>query len=174
MIGISHLLSRRFDEALASLLLATQDLPSDFPDPYRLLVACYAHMGRLDDAREVLQRLRGMTPLVIEGYSYFRNSEHLELLLSGLHSAAGRDGMAKCSSAQRGSWCTDGSEKALGSDRLALLERPCFARQSCGQARKEKHQSQTARVKRKSAMGTLQIPRQHRSLSSRSCILSPS
>ena len=92
MIGISHLLSRRFDEALAALLLATQDLPSDFPDPYRLLVACYAHMGRLDDAREVLQRLRGMTPLVFGDYLHFRNSEHRELLVSGLHSAAGRTG----------------------------------------------------------------------------------
>jgi TolB-like protein len=92
MTGISHLLSRRFDEALAALLLAAQDLPSDFPDPYRLLVACYAHMGRFDDAREVLQRLSGMTPLVFGDYLHFRNSEHCELLESGLHSAAGRTG----------------------------------------------------------------------------------
>jgi adenylate cyclase len=30
-IGVSHLLARRFDEALAALLLATLELPSDFP-----------------------------------------------------------------------------------------------------------------------------------------------
>ena len=91
-IGTAHLLSRRFDDALASLLLATQDLPSDFPSPYRLLVACYAHMGRLDDAREVLQHLREMTPLVVGSFSLMRKSEHRELLLSGLRSAAGEVG----------------------------------------------------------------------------------
>jgi adenylate cyclase len=90
-IGTSHLLSRRFDEALAALVLATQELPSDFPGPYRLLVACCAHMGRLDEAREVLQRLRGMTP-AIENFSQIRNSEHRELLLSGMRSASGETG----------------------------------------------------------------------------------
>jgi TolB-like protein len=92
MIGISHLLGRRFEEALASLLLATQELPPDFPDPLRLLVACYTHMGRVDEAREVIQRLRRITPLVVDGFSYLRNSEHRELLLSGLRLAAGNRG----------------------------------------------------------------------------------
>jgi len=90
MMGQSHFLSRRFDEALAALLLAIQGLPPDFPSPYRWLVACYTHMGRLDDAREVLQRLRKMTPLIIEGT--LRNSKHRELLLSGLRSAVGETG----------------------------------------------------------------------------------
>jgi TolB-like protein/Tfp pilus assembly protein PilF len=92
MIGISHLLSRRFEEALAALLLATQELPADFPDPFRLLVACYTHMGRIDEAREVLQRLRRITPLAVEGFLYLRNFEHRELLLSGLRLAAGNRG----------------------------------------------------------------------------------
>ena len=90
MMGQSHFLSRRFDEALAALLLAIHGLPSDFPSPYRWLVACYTHLGRLDDAREVLQRLRRMTPLIIE--DTLRNSEHRELLLSGLRSAVGETG----------------------------------------------------------------------------------
>lgn len=89
IIGISHLLSRRFDEALAALLLAAQELPADFPDVYRLLVASYAHMGRRAEAQEVLQRLRGMTPLILEGFSYLRDPEHRELVLSGLRLAAG-------------------------------------------------------------------------------------
>jgi TolB-like protein len=90
MMGQSHFLSRRFDEALAALLLAIQVLPADFPSPYRWLVACYTHLGKHDDAREVLQRLRRMTPLIIE--STLRNSEHHELLISGLHSAVGETG----------------------------------------------------------------------------------
>ena len=87
IIGISYLVSRRFDEALAALLLAAQELPADFPDVYRLLVACHAHLGRHDEAREVLQRLRGITPLIRADFSYLRDPEHRELVLSGLHLA---------------------------------------------------------------------------------------
>jgi adenylate cyclase len=87
-IGTAHFLSRRFDEAVPKLLLAVQEDPS-FPEPYRVLAACYAHMGRLDDAREVVQRLRGITSVVINDANYLRNPEHRELLLSGLRLAAG-------------------------------------------------------------------------------------
>jgi TolB-like protein len=87
-IGSSHLVNRRFDEALAALLLATQDLPSDFPDPYRLLVACYALMGRLDEAKLVLQHLRKITPLINESFAHLRDSEHRNFLLSGLRLAS--------------------------------------------------------------------------------------
>jgi tetratricopeptide (TPR) repeat protein len=46
-IGGVHFLARRFDEAVPKLLLAIQEDPS-FPQAYRHLAACYAHMGRLD------------------------------------------------------------------------------------------------------------------------------
>jgi adenylate cyclase len=81
------LFSRRFDEALPKLLLAVQDDPS-FPTPYRYLAACYAHMGRLDEAHEVAARLRSITPLVISGSECFRTPEHREFYLSGLRIAA--------------------------------------------------------------------------------------
>ena len=81
-------MSRRFDEAVPKLLLAIQEDPS-FPNPYRVLAACYAHMGRLDDAREVITRLRAVTSLVIPEASRFRNAEHRELFLSGLRLAMG-------------------------------------------------------------------------------------
>ena len=57
--------------------------------PYRFLTACYAHMGRLADAREIVTRLRTVTPVVMDEASYLRNTEHRELLLSGLRMAAG-------------------------------------------------------------------------------------
>jgi hypothetical protein len=79
--------SRRFDEALPRLLLATQDDPS-FPTPYRYLAACYAHMGQLDEAREVVARLRSITPAVVAGATPFRNPDHREWFLSGLRLAA--------------------------------------------------------------------------------------
>jgi adenylate cyclase len=70
------------------LLVAIQENPS-FPEAYRVLGACYAHLGRLDDAREIVARLRAITPVVIPDVSYLRNSEHRELYLSGLRLAAG-------------------------------------------------------------------------------------
>jgi adenylate cyclase len=87
-IGHAHLLARRFDEAAAKLLLAMQEDPS-YLAPYRFLAACYAHMGRLDDAREIVTRLRAITPVVMPDASYLRNAEHRELYLSGLRLAAG-------------------------------------------------------------------------------------
>jgi tetratricopeptide (TPR) repeat protein len=57
VIGYADLFSRRFDEAIPKLLLAIQEDPSH-PQPYRSLAACYAHTGRLDDAREIVARLR--------------------------------------------------------------------------------------------------------------------
>jgi TolB-like protein/class 3 adenylate cyclase len=87
-IGSSHFVSRRFDQAVPTLLRAIQEDPSH-PLAYRYLAACYAHMGRLDDAREVVTRLRAVTSLVIPDLSYLRNAEYRELFLSGLRLAAG-------------------------------------------------------------------------------------
>ncbi|HZZ24866.1 MAG TPA: tetratricopeptide repeat protein [Roseiarcus sp.] len=70
------------------LLLAIQEDPSH-PRGYRWLAPCYAHMGRLDDARDVIRRRRATTPVVIPDASFLRNAEHRELFLSGLRLAAG-------------------------------------------------------------------------------------
>jgi adenylate cyclase len=87
-IGYAHFFSRRFAEALPKLILAIQEDPSD-PRGYRFLAACYAHMGRLDDAREILKQLRAITPVLIPDASFLRNAEHRELFLSGLRLATG-------------------------------------------------------------------------------------
>jgi TolB-like protein/class 3 adenylate cyclase len=87
-IGMAYFFKRRFDEAAAKLLLAIQDHP-DFPAQYRSLAACYAHMGRLDEARAIVARLRAMTPLVVPGDLPYRNRDDRELFLSGLRLAAG-------------------------------------------------------------------------------------
>jgi adenylate cyclase len=87
-IGGIHFLARRFGEAVPKLLLAIQEDPSA-PQWYRYLAACYAHMGRLDEAREIVGRLRTIAPVMISDASYMRNPEHRELLLSGLRLAMG-------------------------------------------------------------------------------------
>ena len=90
MIGAAHFFSRRFDQAVPMLRLAVQHNQS-FPSSYRYLAACFAHLGRIDEAREVIRRLRGITSLTIPGPSttYMRKPEHRELFLSGLRLAAG-------------------------------------------------------------------------------------
>jgi predicted Zn-dependent protease len=89
VIGQARFLARRFDEAVPKLRLGIQENPS-YPLPYRLLAACYAHMGRLDDARSVVARLRAITPVVIPDTSRLRKAEHRELLLSGLRLVMGQ------------------------------------------------------------------------------------
>ena len=63
-IGEALFFSRRFDEAAAKLLASLERAPR-FPVTYRVLAACYAHIGKLDEAREIVERLRAITPLVV-------------------------------------------------------------------------------------------------------------
>ena len=46
-------------------------------------------MGRLEEARAVIERLRAVSPVVVPELNQFRNQEHRELILSGLRLAAG-------------------------------------------------------------------------------------
>jgi len=88
VIGTAYFFKHRFDEAASKLLLALQDHPG-FPGSYRTLAACYAHMGRLDETRAIVARLRGITPLLVPSDLPYRNPEDRELFLSGLRLAAG-------------------------------------------------------------------------------------
>ena len=87
-IGMANLLKRRFDEAAEGLSLCMQERPSN-PWIYRHLASCLAHLGRLDEAREIVARLRSLTPLVIPNGTLYRKPEHQELFISGLRLAAG-------------------------------------------------------------------------------------
>ena len=87
-IGVGHFFARRFDDGAAMLLRSLQEHPG-FAPTYRFLAACYVHMGRLDDARNIVQRLRTITPLIVpKDAMHWRNPEHRELYLSGLRLAA--------------------------------------------------------------------------------------
>jgi adenylate cyclase len=88
VMGQAYFFKHQFDEAAAKLLLAIQDHPG-FPPAYRALVACYAHMGRLDEARAIVARLRAITPQIVPSDLPWRNPEDRELFLSGLRLAAG-------------------------------------------------------------------------------------
>ena len=86
-IGAGHFFAKRFEEAKAALLLALEQGPGWVP-PYRFLASCYAQMGRLEEAREIVKRLRAMTPVVVPRALYWRNPDDRELFLSGLRLAA--------------------------------------------------------------------------------------
>ncbi len=88
VIGMAYFFKRQFDKAASKLVLSIQDHPG-FPSAYRQLAACYAHMGRLDEARAIVARLRTITPLIVPSDLPFRNPEHRELLMSGLRLATG-------------------------------------------------------------------------------------
>ena len=87
-MGQAYFFKHQFDEAVAKLLLSIQDQPG-YTNSYRILAACYAHMGRLDEARAIVARLRAITPLVVPSDLPYRNPEDRELFLSGLRLAAG-------------------------------------------------------------------------------------
>ena len=87
-IGAGHFFARRFEEAKTALLLALEEGPGWVP-PYRFLGSCYAHLGRLGEAREIVNRLRAITSVVVPSALYWRNPKDRELYLQGLRLAAG-------------------------------------------------------------------------------------
>jgi hypothetical protein len=52
---------------------------ASYPDLYRLLAACYAHKGRLDDTREIVMRLRAITPVEMPSVGHLRDAAHRDL-----------------------------------------------------------------------------------------------
>jgi len=87
-IGMAHFFTRRFHDAAPEFLASLEEIPT-WATPYRFLASCYAHMGRLDEAREIAKRLRTFTSVVVRSNPPFRKPEDRELLMSGLRLAAG-------------------------------------------------------------------------------------
>jgi adenylate cyclase len=84
--GMGHFFARRFEHAAAALLLSLQEAPTWVPT-HRFLASCYAYLGRLDEARETVTRLRALTTEVVPNATHWRKPEHRELFLSGLRLA---------------------------------------------------------------------------------------
>jgi TolB-like protein/class 3 adenylate cyclase len=90
-IGVAYFFARRFEEARARLLQSLQEKPNWIPS-YRFLASCCAHMGRLDEARETIARLRTLTNVVVPSAANWRNPEYREFYLEGLRMAASEVG----------------------------------------------------------------------------------
>jgi adenylate cyclase len=87
-LGMAHFFSRRFAQAAEILAMSTREGAS--ATAYCCLASCYGHMGRLDEARAVIERLRAIAPNALSSGSVpYSNPEQRELYLSGLRLAAG-------------------------------------------------------------------------------------
>ena len=87
-IGIAHFFTHRLEHAASLLRQALQEGPTWAPT-HRFLASCYAHMGRLRDAQDVIRRLRDLTPVVIPSAEHWRRPEDREFYLDGLRLAVG-------------------------------------------------------------------------------------
>jgi pentatricopeptide repeat protein len=87
-IGMAHFLARRFDVALAVLRVSLEESPT-FTPTYRTLAACYAHTGRIDEARAIIHRMASLTPIREPLVNPLRDPHARELFQSGLRLAAG-------------------------------------------------------------------------------------
>ena len=86
-VGIAHFFARRFDQAETRFRLSLQER-SGWAPTYRFLASCYAHMGQLHEAKDVMKRLRAVTTNINPDVHHWRVRADRELLLEGFHLAA--------------------------------------------------------------------------------------
>ncbi len=89
-IGIAHMFCGRLETAASFLQIGLQENPS-YPLAHRFLASCYVHLGRINDARQVVARLRAITPAIIPKTTNYRDPIQREMFLGGLRLAAGED-----------------------------------------------------------------------------------
>ncbi|MCC2663659.1 MAG: response regulator/tetratricopeptide repeat protein [Geminicoccaceae bacterium] len=90
-MGNAYFMARRLDEAEATLRRSLES-QARWPPTLRMLASCYAHMGRIDDARATLARLQALTSVVVPPRRRlaWRDPEAMEFFVSGLVLAAGQ------------------------------------------------------------------------------------
>jgi TolB-like protein len=87
-VGMGHFFARRLEKAVGLFALALQELPG-WPPLLRFMAASLAHLGRREEARKMVERLRALTPVVIPDASNWRIADDREFFLKGLRMAAG-------------------------------------------------------------------------------------
>jgi TolB-like protein len=87
-IGVALYCERRFAEAASHMVLALQQLPQ-FLSVHRWLAATYAQLGRIEEARRVVQELRALTPHVMPLTYFWRDAGYVALMHEGLRLAIG-------------------------------------------------------------------------------------
>ncbi len=91
-IGMAHFVAGRYDEAVTWAEKAENERPASIGfGPLRLLAASFAHLDRLDDARDAFASVLELTPHVsatsIRSAIHFSRPEDLDRYLDGLRGA---------------------------------------------------------------------------------------
>jgi adenylate cyclase len=86
-IAVSLFFARRLEKAVAMLLLSLQEFPNWAPC-LRVLASCYAHLGRLEEAQALVEKLKQITPNLNPRAQQFRREDR-EYYLDGLRLAVG-------------------------------------------------------------------------------------
>jgi tetratricopeptide (TPR) repeat protein len=84
-IGVAHFFARRLEKAAPMFQVSLQETPN-WPPCLRFLASCYAHLGRLVDARSIVEMLRQTTPDLVPSAEHWRVREDREFYLDGLRS----------------------------------------------------------------------------------------
>ena len=87
-IGIGHFFARRGEKAAEMFRLSLLE-NSRWPPTLRFMASCLAHLGRLEEAGEMIRRLRAITPIVIPSAEHWRIRDDREYFLDGLRLAVG-------------------------------------------------------------------------------------
>jgi TolB-like protein len=87
-IAIGHFFARRLEKSSQMLLLSLQENPNWAPC-LRFLASCYAHLGQLEDAQSIVEKLRHITPILVPKAEHWRIREDREFYLDGLRLAVG-------------------------------------------------------------------------------------
>jgi len=87
-IAVAHFFARRLEMAAGMLQLSLKEYPTWAPC-HRFLAACYAHSGRLEDARKIVRKLKEITPILIPNVEHWRVPEQQEFYVAGLRRAIG-------------------------------------------------------------------------------------
>jgi adenylate cyclase len=82
-IGTCYFFQRRFEDAVVLLVSSLRQVPTYVTTSW-ILASCYAHMGRLDEAREIVAHLRKITPSVMPPKTLFLDSAQRDFLFAGL------------------------------------------------------------------------------------------
>jgi adenylate cyclase len=77
IIGMGHFFARRIEKAAEMFGLSLQE-HSRWPPTLRFMASCLAHLGRLQEAGEVIKRLRAITTVVIPSAEHWRVREDRE------------------------------------------------------------------------------------------------
>src|SRR4030095_15213695 len=62
LLGVAYFQKQQFERALPSLLTAVQERPMSLL-AHTILAACYGHMGRLAEARQIMRREADLRPI---------------------------------------------------------------------------------------------------------------